>query len=359
MHTRLTERLALERPIIQAPMAGTSTPELAAAVSNAGALGSIAVGHIDADAARLDIRATKTLTRRPFNVNVFCHNPATEDEAMERAWIEALGPVFRSFDAAPPSHLTEIYQSFLTDDAKLQVLIEERPAVVSFHFGLPAEDRIAALKQAGIVLFATATSPEEGRAARDAGVDIVVAQGWEAGGHRGVFDPGNDQRYGTLALTRLLATRLDRPVVAAGGIMDGAGIAAVMALGAAGAQMGTAFVACQESAAEPAYRAALLGEPGERTRVSAAISGRPARGVENAFMRLADETAAPAYPRAYALGKALNAAAKGKGDQGYGAWWAGQGASMSRPAPADELVRRLMRETEQALADLGEVRASR
>lgn len=359
MHTRLSKRLALDCPIVQAPMAGTSTPELAAAVSNAGALGSIAVGHVDADTARRDIRATRALTSRPFNVNVFCHVPAAQDEAMERAWIETLGPVFQSFGAAPPSRLMEIYQSFQTDDAKLQVLIEERPAVVSFHFGLPAEDRIGALKQAGVMLFATATSPEEGRAAQDAGVDIVVAQGWEAGGHRGVFDPADDQRYGALALTRLLAARLDLPVVAAGGIMDGAGIAAVLALGAAGAQLGTAFVACPESAAEPAYRAALLGEPAERTRVSAAISGRPARGVENAFMRLADETAAPAYPRAYDLGKALNAAAKRRGDQGYGAWWAGQGAAMSRPAPAGELVRRMMRETERALADLGEIRASR
>ena len=162
----------------------------------------------------------------------------------------------------PPARLTEIYQTFLTDDAKLAVLLAERPAVVSFHFGLPGRDRIEALRTAGIVLLATATNLEEGKAIAAAGIDAVVAQGYEAGGHRGMFDPrGPDGRLGTMALTRVLVKKLAIPVIAAGGIMDGAGIAASLALGAAAAQLGTAFIACPESSADAGYRAALSALP--------------------------------------------------------------------------------------------------
>jgi len=352
MKTALTDRLGLDLPIIQAPMAGTSTPELAAAVSNAGALGSISIAAVDAVEGRRQIQALKALTTRPFNINVFCHAPTPPDPARDRVWIDSLRPTFAQFGAAPPETLNEIYQSFLTDDAKLAVLVEERPAVVSVHFGLPRADQIAALKAAGCVLIASATTPEEGRAAVAAGFDMVIAQGIEAGGHRGVFDPADDPRFATLPLTRLLARDLPVPVIAAGGIMDGAGIAAALALGAAGAQMGTAFAACPESAADAAYRTALSGAEAGRTRVSAAISGRPARGVENAFMRRADETKIAAYPYAYDLGKALNAAARAKGDNGYAPHWAGQGAPLGRALPAAELVATLQRETREAIAGL-------
>ncbi|HEX4608464.1 MAG TPA: nitronate monooxygenase, partial [Urbifossiella sp.] len=214
-------------PILQAPMAGVSTPEMAAAVSDAGGLGSIGVGATDAAGTRQMIAAVRARTDRPFQVNVFCHRVAVADAAREAAWLARLEPEFARYGAAPPARLTEIYQTFLTDDAKLAVLLADRPAVVSFHFGLPARERIAALRAAGIVLLATATSPEEGAAAVAAGVDAVVVQGYEAGGHRGVFDPdGRDDRLGTLALTRLLVRALGVPVIAAGGIMDGAGIAA-------------------------------------------------------------------------------------------------------------------------------------
>ncbi|RZJ42665.1 MAG: nitronate monooxygenase, partial [Brevundimonas sp.] len=290
MQTALTRRLNLRHPLVQAPMAGTSTPEMAAAVSNAGGLGSIAVGSVDVATARAQIRATRALTDGPFNVNVFCHDPAEADLERNADWIAALRPLFARFDAEPPLELRNIYRSFRVDDAMQALLLEERPAVVSFHFGLPETARIAALKAAGIVLIASVTSPEEGRAAQAAGVDMVVAQGVEAGGHRGVFDPSDDPGFATLPLTRLLTTALEIPVIAAGGIMDGAGIAAALALGAAGAQLGTAFIACPESAAGPAYREKLAGADAGRTRVSAAISGRPARGLENAFMRAADES---------------------------------------------------------------------
>ena len=182
----------------------------------------------------------------------------------------------------------------------------------------------------------------------------MVAQGFEAGGHRGVFDPeAHDDRLGTIALTRLLVRNLEIPVIAAGGIMDGAGIAACLLLGAGAAQLGTAFIACPESAADESYRAAILGDASEHTVITTAISGRPARCLANRFTALGDEAGdgpVPAYPIAYDAAKALNAAAKAAGETGYGAQWAGQGAPMARPLPAATLVAELQFEMEQALS---------
>ncbi|HEY6924975.1 MAG TPA: nitronate monooxygenase, partial [Steroidobacteraceae bacterium] len=229
----LLQRLQLTLPIIQAPMAGVSTPAMAAAASNAGALGSLGVGATNPDGAAKMIRAARDLSKRALHVNVFCHRPATPNRTVESAWIERLRPHFERVGAIPPSALCEIYRSFVDDDAMLAQLVESRPEVVSFHFGLPATQRIQALRKAGSLLFASVTSLEEAHAVVAAGVDAVIAQGYEAGGHRGVFDPeARDDRLGTFALTRVLARKLEVPVIAAGGIMDGAGIAAVLKLGA-------------------------------------------------------------------------------------------------------------------------------
>ncbi|OZI18976.1 nitronate monooxygenase [Bordetella genomosp. 9] len=350
--TPLAERLGISHPIIQAPMAGVVTPALAAAASNAGALGFLGVGAMTAKSARTAIAETRALTQRPFGVNVFCHAPAVADAAVESAWLSYLAPVFREFGAEPPAALSEIYKSFVEDNAMLQAFLDERPAVVSFHFGLPDAARIRALHDAGIYLMATATSVEEGRRVRDAGIDAVVAQGYEAGGHRGAFDPrARDERLGTLALTRLLVRHLDVPVVAAGGIMDGAGIAAVLALGAQAAQLGTAFVSCPESSADAAFRAALA-DPHAMTAMTTAISGRLARGLHNRLMRLGEAPGsppAPDYPIAYDAGKALHAAAKARGNSDFAAQWAGQGARLSRAMPAAELVRTLAAELEACM----------
>lgn len=351
--SRLLDTLGLDLPIIQAPMAGTSTPALAAAVSNAGALGSIGVGAMDASGARAAIAATQATTDHPFNVNLFCHVPAKPDPEREAAWLAALAPSFAAFDAEPPESLREIYTSFLVDDAMLDVLLETCPQVISFHFGLPNADRVSALRRTGAVLLATATNLAEARACADAGIHAVVAQGYEAGGHRGVFDPGlPDDRLGTFTLTQLLIRELDIPVIAAGGIMDGAGIAAVLALGALAAQLGTAFIGCPESSADSAHRGALFSPAAAHTVITTAISGRPARCLSNRFTALGESlsgTAAPAYPITYDAGKALNAAAKAKGDGGYGAQWAGQGAPLARALPAAELVRMLARELSATL----------
>lgn len=347
----LLSQLGIKLPIIQAPMAGVSTPALAAAVSNAGGLGSIGVGAANAEQAQAMIQQVRALTDGPFNVNLFVHAKPHEDHARETAWLNLLSPLFDTFEAQPPDSLNTIYRSFQDDADMLDMLLETRPPVISFHFGLPSGDKIAALKAAGCVLLSTATSVGEADAAQSAGIDAVVAQGIEAGGHRGIFDPnGRDDELGTFALTRLLATRMNIPVIAAGGIMDGSGIASALALGAEAAQLGTAFIACPESSADEAYRAALLSDGAYHTEMTSAISGRPARCLANAFTGWAGTVSSlslPDYPRAYDAGKALNQAAKRSGEFGFGAQWAGQGAPLARVLPAANLVELLTRELEQ------------
>ncbi len=348
MAANLLEKIGLEWPIFQAPMAGTSTPAMAAAVSNAGALGAIGVAAESTEGAEKMIRATQALTNRAFNVNVFCHRRAIPDVAVEAAWIARLKPEFTTLGAEPPATLREIYQTFRGNKPMTEMLLATRSAIVSFHFGLPEKDQITALKEAGILLFGSATSLAEARQLADAGIDAIVAQGYEAGGHRGLFDyAAHDDRLGTFALTRLLVKNFSLPVIAAGGIMDGAGIAAALRLGAAAAQMGTAFVGCPESSADQGYRAALASEAANHTTMTRAISGRPARCLANRFTKLAEsvpDAAIPDYPITYDLGKALHAAGKAKGEFGFGAQWAGQGAPLSRPMPAAELVRVLVEE---------------
>jgi nitronate monooxygenase len=346
--TKVLELLEIDAPIIQAPMAGVSTPEMAAAVSNAGALGSIGVGATNAAGARQMISAFRERSRRSLHVNVFCHAPARADAAREARWLELLRPEFAHLGAVPPTTLNEIYRSFVEDDDMLAVLLAERPKVVSFHFGVPSRERITALHDAGIVLLGSATSVAEARVLVAADVDAVVAQGYEAGGHRGVFDPNaDDDRLGTLALTRLLVRAIDRPVIAAGGIMDGAGVAAALRLGASATQLGTAFVACDESQADAGYRAALKSDAAHHTVMTRAVSGRPARSLANRFTALGRNVAprdVPDYPIAYDAGKALHAAGRAKGEFGFGAQWAGQGAPLSRAMPAGDLVALLRHE---------------
>jgi nitronate monooxygenase len=344
----LLERFDIALPIIQAPMAGVSTPAMAAAVSNAGGLGSIGVGATDATGAQQMIAAVRERSSRSLHVNVFCHQPPRADSAREGDWLAHLRPHFARFGVAPPLVLREIYRSFIADDAMLAALVATKPRVVSFHFGLPSGERIRALRNAGIVLLSSATNVAEGRAAVNAGVDAVIAQGYEAGGHRGAFDPdAPDDRLGTMALTRLLVRTLGIPVIAAGGIMDGAGISAALRLGASAAQLGTAFIGCPESDADTGYRAALTSDAAHHTTMTRAISGRLARCLANRFTALGEGFAAqqiPAYPIAYDAGKALHAAAKPRGEFGYGAQWAGQGAPLARSMPAAELVMTLAKE---------------
>ncbi|MFC3527583.1 NAD(P)H-dependent flavin oxidoreductase [Paracoccus mangrovi] len=336
----LNEMLAIRLPILQAPMAGTSTPAMAAAVSEAGGLGALGLGAATVEAAAQAIRDTQERTSRAFNVNFFCHAPRPPDPAGDRVWIDRAAPLFQGFGARPPAELHDIYDSFRSHDRLLGMVLELRPRVVSFHFGLPQPHQIAAMRAAGLILMASATSLDEARQIRDAGLDAVIAQGWEAGGHRGIFDPAApDARLSAEDLTRTLVREIPLPVIAAGGIMDGGDIGRALSWGAQAAQLGTAFVGCPESAADAAYRARL--SQGGETVMTPVISGRPARCLSNSFTDwgagvTADAVAA--YPRAYDLGKALNAAAKAAGQTGYGAQWSGMGASRARAMPVSRLM---------------------
>lgn len=351
---RLLDRLGMTVPIIQAPMAGVSSPAMAAAVSESGGLGSLGVGAMNAAKAREAIHQFRQQSTGPLNINVFVHRPAHANKQKEAAWLAHLRPEFERMHAAPPDVLHEIYTSFLSDSDMLTMLVEEKPKAVSFHFGLPPQAQIEALRNAGIVLLATATNLDEAKAIKAAGIDAIVAQGYEAGGHRGMFDADvEDSQLGTLALTRMLVQQLDLPVIAAGGIMDGAGIAAALSLGASAAQMGTAFVATDESLADAGYRARLFSDAAHHTIMTRAISGRPARGLANDFTRLGatvPDGSIPDYPIAYDAGKALNAAGNAVGQTGYGAQWAGQGAPLARAMPTRALMQALKSELDQALS---------
>ncbi|GAB3468108.1 nitronate monooxygenase [Massilia terrae] len=346
------ERLGLQYPIIQAPMAGVSTPELAAAVSNAGGLGSIGLGASSVGQSRQMIEKTRGLTDQPFNVNVFCHAPAERDAEREAAWLAHLAPLFAEVGLPAPEQLEEIYKSFVADEDTYRLLLETRPAVVSFHFGLPSAEHIAALRQAGIYMMATATNLPEARLIQNAGIDAIVAQGFEAGGHRGMFNPEEvDEQLSTSVLVRLLLERVQLPIIAAGGIMDGQGIKAALDLGAVAAQLGTAFILCPESSANAGYRANLKSERAASTRITTAISGRPARGIVNRLIThgAIEGSALPAaYPVAYDAAKQLHAAASKLDNHEFAAHWAGQAAPLARELPAAELMRTLVEEWQRA-----------
>ncbi|WP_299998793.1 nitronate monooxygenase family protein [uncultured Cedecea sp.] len=342
MTTALCRALKLRYPIIQAPMAGVSTPELAAAVTEAGALGSISVGASTPEQAEKMILATQALTKGAINVNLFCHASPLRDPVLEQQWIAKFHDLFRHYDTTIPSELSEIYSTFNHNDPMLAVLLKTRPTAVSFHFGLPDVRMIEQLKALGIVTLASATSLNEAAEIEASGIDFVIAQGMEAGGHRGMFYPDQeDSMMSTFTLVQAIKQVSSLPVIAAGGIMDGAGIAAMQRIGAAGSQLGTAFILCPESAANPAYRAALKSELAQDTVFTSAISGRPARSLNNAFCKVTRDIpiqSIPAYPLTYALGKSLASAAAAKGEPGFAAQWAGQGAHLARELPAGQLV---------------------
>ena len=380
----LLARMGMRVPIIQAPMAGVSTPQLAAAVSNAGGLGSLGLGASSPSAARQTILDTQKLLLpgRPLGVNLFVHpsppslSRSSADQARqeekEKRWMERFAPVFKAYDVDAPTTLRTIYKSFLDDGEPagqegggggggemFAVLLETKPTVISFHFGLPSASVIRKLKASGAVLLTTATNVREAEDIADAGLDGIVAQGWEAGGHRGMFDTAaEDERLDTIALVRLIRDSQRKrgtslPIIAAGGIMDGRGVQEVLSQGCIAAQLGTAFVGCPESAADEGYRQTLFDQDrASRTTMVDCISGRPARAMANKFTEVqeeaARENAVPEYPRAYDLAKALHAAAKAKGEWGYGAYWAGQGATRARKMGAEELMDTLVREWKEA-----------
>lgn len=341
----LTKQLGIRIPIFVAPMAGVSTPELAAAVSNAGGLGSLGLGASSAEQARDDIVTTRKLTSKPFQVNFFCHQPNKIEDSQIRRWIDHFEPMFKEYNTDAPKKLSRLYESFLENDSLLQLVLELKPKAVSFHFGLPRPEQINALKSANILTMVSVTQISEAVAAKNAGIDILVAQGVEAGGHRGMFNPSVDPGISTSDLVSLLAKRFDLPIVAAGGIMCGEDIKRMLDLGASAVQLGTAFVQCSESNANAEYIKQLFEQP--HTQISTSISGRPARGLLNKWHTMVDtpeRPANPGYPVTYDLGKQLNQVAVKHGEHGFGSFWAGSNVSKIRKYDTAELVSLLEKE---------------
>ncbi len=339
----LLQQLEIKHPIFLAPMAGVSTPELAAEVSNQGGLGSLGLGANTAQSAREQILKTQTLTEKSFQVNFFCHHPEQLNLQVSTQWIEYLRPQFEKFGEQPPQNLNCIYPSFLDNDDFLNVVLETKPKAVSFHFGIPHPHQIQALKDAGIITMVSATNLVEAQAIEAADIDIIIAQGIEAGGHRGIFNKTFDAAIKTSDLVHLIVKHCKPPVVAAGGIMNGAQARHMLSLGAAAVQLGTAFVQCHTSNASAEYRKALFNEP--VTQISASLSGRPARGLLNHWhtqIDLPSRPPQPEYPYAYDLAKQLNAIASKNKDYGFGAFWAGSNVSQIRELDAADLVNQLV-----------------
>ncbi|MGW2698958.1 nitronate monooxygenase [Streptomyces sp. NPDC001340] len=342
-------------PIVQAPMAGgVSVPQLAAAVSEAGGLGFLAAGYKTADGMYQEIKQLRGLTSRPFGVNLFMPQPEYAESgavevyahqlAGEAAWYETeLGD--------PDSGRDDGY------DAKLAVLLDNPVPVVSFHFGIPSRDVFDSLRRAGTLTLVTATTAEEALAVERAGADAVIAQGAEAGGHQGTHRdiPENDgSGIGLLSLIAQVREAVNIPVVAAGGLMHGSQIAAVLAAGASAAQLGTAFLATPESGAHALHKQALTNPLFARTELTRAFSGRPARGLVNRFLREHGPYAPAAYPEIHHLTAQLRRAAAKAGDAQGMALWAGQGHRMARELPAGQLVEVLVGELDAARTALSD-----
>lgn len=346
-----TRRLGIEWPVLQAPMAGgVSTPALAAAVTNAGGLGALAAGYLPPDAVRRAVAETRRLTSGPFVVNFFTPRgePGVPSDAGFAAAVDAMRPFRAQVGLGDPARpgLPPRFED------QLEAALAEGFPILSFTFGIPHPEALARVRRAGILVLGTATTPGEAAALEAAGVDAVVAQGAEAGGHRGTFGSGAPL-IGTLALVPRIVDRVRLPVVAAGGIADGRGLAAALALGASAVQVGSAFLACPESGASPAYRAAVTAaDDDDRTALTTAFSGREARGIRNRFIDgMAGRPVLP-YPLQNALTQDLRAAAAQAGDPGLLSLWVGQGPSPREGRGAAEIVAEMARQAGAVLDDL-------
>lgn len=335
--------LGTELPIVQAPMAGMQGSALAVAVSNAGGLGSLPCALLEPDAMRAELEAIRAQTTKPFNVNFFCHTPPVFDAERDSAWRELLAPYYQEcgIDPEPGSPIEDRTPVSMAD---IDLLEEFRPAVVSFHFGLPSSELLDRLRRFGTKVLSTATTVEEARWLEAQGVDAVIAQGLDAGGHRGMFLSDDlAGQAGTLSLVPQIVRAVDVPVIAAGGIASAERVAAAMAVGAAGVQIGTAYLLCPEVRTSPLHRAALKSDASRNTALTRLFTGRPARSIVNRIMREleARSTTAPAFPLAVAALALLWASAEPRGISDFSPLWCGENASGCKEIPAAELTREL------------------
>lgn len=338
----LLQRLGVELPILQAPMASVQDSALAIAVCNAGGLGSLPCALLDAAAIRREIALIRAATDRPFNLNFFCHSPLPVDAARDAAWRGALAPYYRELGLDLDA--VGVGAGRLPFDAASAALVEElRPPVVSFHFGLPARELLERVRAGGARILASATTVDEARWLAERGVDAVIAQGLEAGGHRGHFLADDLTRQsGTFALLPQIVAAVRTPVIAAGGIADAAGVAAALRLGAAMAQLGTAYLRCPEATTRDVHRQALASDAARHTALTRLFTGRPARAIVNRLMREVADASAPAFPLATAAIAPLRAAAEARGSGDFSPLWCGQNASRCKEWPAGEVTRELV-----------------
>jgi nitronate monooxygenase len=347
LDTALTRRLGLAHPIVQAPLAGGGdTPALVAAVAEAGGLGFIGAAYLTPDQIGAAARAVRAHTRRPFGVNLFAPVRAPEPVPADAA-VARVAPFFAElalpYPSVPPLPVDTLA-------AQLEAVLETGASVFSFTLGLLPPGTLEAVKAGGMFVMGTATTVDEAVALERAGVDAVVVQGAEAGGHRATFATGFEEGLvGTIALVPQVVDAVRVPVIASGGIMDGRGLAAALVLGAAAVQLGTAFLTCEESGVPAAYREAILGAHEDGTRVTRAFSGRPARGIVNRFMREVDGGDVLPFPLQNALTRPLRTAAARANRAEFLSLWAGQGVRLARRQKAGDLVTRLAAEAEAAL----------
>jgi nitronate monooxygenase len=342
----LADRLGVELPIIQAPMAGSQLSALAIAASNAGALGSLPAGMLSPDGLRDELVKVQASTSRPYQVNFFCHSAPVVDAARDSAWRKVLAPYYTEFgihaESTKPGPTRSPFSADYAD-----VIEPFKPPIVSFHFGLPAPELVARVRSWGSVVIGCATTVDEARWLEARGVDAIIAQGSEAGGHRGNFLTADlTTQIGTFALVPQVVSAVAVPVIAAGGIADARGVAAALELGASAAQVGTAYLLCPEATTSAVHRAALASDTANHTALTNLFSGRPARGIVNRIMRELGpiSAAAPDYPLASAALAPIRAAAEEKGSGDFSPLWSGENATGCRAVPAAEITRELARE---------------
>ena len=337
----LQQLLGIELPIIQAPMAGVQDSALAIAVSNAGGLGSLPCAMLSLDRLRAELSKIKSESDKPFNVNFFCHRPPAQSAQRETAWRKLLAPYYEEFGVDPDKIAQAPMRSAFSFEAA-EVLEEFEAPVVSFHFGLPSRELLAKVKSWGAKILSSATTVEEAIWLEERGVDAIIAQGIEAGGHRAMFlsDDASTQ-IGTLALLPRILHVVKVPVIAAGGIADAKGVAAVRMLGAAGAQLGTAYLLCPEATTSPVHRAALQSSAAGKTVLTNLFSGRPARSIVNRLIRELGpmHSAIPEFPLAAGALAPLRANSESRGSGDFSPLWAGQNTSGCKPISAASLTR--------------------
>jgi nitronate monooxygenase len=352
---RIQDLFGIDLPIVQAPMAGLAFSDMVVAAAEAGALGSLPCAMLSPQQVRQELSIIRQQTSRPINLNFFCHAPPAPDAAREQAWQQRLHGYYAEYGLDPSTPLTQASRAPF-DEAMADLVEEFAPPVVSFHFGLPGRTLLDRVRASGAKIISSATSVREARWLAAAGCDAIIAQGSEAGGHRGIF-LGTDisTQAGTMALVPQIVDAVDVPVIAAGGIADGRGIAAAFALGAAGVQIGTAYMFCPEARTSAPHRTALKAAHDDDTAITNVFTGRPARGIVNRVMAEVGPVAAdaPAFPLAAAALAPLRAAAEARGSGDFTPLWSGQAAALGREMPAAELTRLLASE---ALERLGAIR---